>query len=79
MKFELPSTSTIIALMFAGLALGSSIRTEYKHQKEMEILEHYIQMQQEIICLNANSLPIQFQEHKEACYGVEGSIMLRHQ
>ncbi|MBS4707331.1 hypothetical protein J4G57_05410 [Aeromonas caviae] len=51
----------------------------HKQQQRFEILEHYIQTQQEIICLNANSLPIQFQEHKEACYGVEGGVLLRHQ
>ncbi|WP_429078108.1 hypothetical protein [Aeromonas hydrophila] len=51
----------------------------HKQEKQIEILEHYIQTQQEIICLNANSLPIQFQEHKEACYGVEGGVLLRHQ
>lgn len=78
MKIEPPNTSAIIALLLAGLAVCNTIRIEMDYKKQIEVLEHYTMLQQEIICMNKDSLPIQYQEHKDFCLGVAGSVALRH-
>lgn len=78
MKIELPNTSAIIALLFAGLALGNTIRIEMDYKKQIEVLEHYTMLQQEVICMNTDSLPIQYSEHAISCNGIEASVLLRH-
>ncbi|WP_421292938.1 hypothetical protein [Aeromonas veronii] len=62
---------TVVTAMWLGY-------TQAQQQKQIAVLEQYVQTQQEIICLNANSLPNQFYEHKDSCFGVAASVIQRH-
>ncbi|MCE9850241.1 hypothetical protein LZ626_19385 [Aeromonas allosaccharophila] len=76
MKNKIANVITAIVIIASAICMGY---IDNQQTKRITVLEEIVQAQQEIICLNVNSLPIQFQEHKEACYGVEGGVLLRHQ
>ncbi|MCS3766154.1 hypothetical protein HNP12_000193 [Aeromonas hydrophila] len=72
-------TPTIPLVMIAiGCLLTGYGLHESNQAQQIEALEQIVQKQHEVICMNSNSLPLQYSEHQVMCTGVVAEVLHRH-
>lgn len=70
-------TTPLVMVVLGSVLIGYGIH-EGNQEKQIEALEQLVQKQHEVICMNSNSLPLQYSEHQIMCTGVVAEVLHRH-